>query len=1169
MSLRLERLDFKPWGCFEDLSLHFSLTPGHVDLIDGPNAAGKSTTSRGESALLYGIPGQTRDAHTHEYADLRIGARLIVDGAPLEVVRRKSRVGGLLTPEGATLTHDPIPAALGGMTKDVYNSFFQVTHGTLVRGGEELLAGKGDVGASLFAAAAGIGQLHDTLAAFDERAHTIFRPRASTSSLLRELAVLRDAEKRLKQAIVKPATHHRMEREVEAAEKTCESLSCDIRGLEARIRDIERQLASAPLLDQHSTLLSKLADLGEVVELDADARDRRLTAQATHRAGSAQLARLNEERLGLQGRRDAIEIDDELVLHAVEIRAVQDEMPVITKAAGDRPKIEGLLREARNALADAATDAGVDTDELVELRRSSTALRALDVTIREHSDISERLHSAETRTEGAKLRNTIDSEALKAETVDGGDTAAVGAAVRAARQKLGLLDQLASERLRARTMQERAEKAFGRLDPAPGDLAALSALSVPSGDVASALVARSHRQLAAKQELTSDRLRWEASGRDLQERREQLRHEGGVLTAADLSAARHERDENWTQLRTVVAAGEPVADGLPARFEMTIAAADQAADSVAANAAAVERAAAIEAGQAKYDAEKWALQERSAELTEQCAAIERDWTRAWQITGLPPIELSATDAWLTDHAAIVTILDETFAARAMVEALDRQIVGLALSLRKRLADVSIVTSEDTSLDELVERGEAYVAEQRERAARAEALKTAAKSSAHELDVATAALTAVEQDWAQWLAGWPTRRKEAGLPAHAEPGTSQELVRVIREGLAAAEKIDALTVRINGIDRDHEALADRVRALAGALAPELVDVKMARVAPTLGERLRENEAARARRDSLEERIQAASDEIATVKANIEGAEAEINALCAAAGVATAENLVTVEDRTEQARSLRTELDVLEQRIAEAGHGTFADVAARVVELDRDGAELQLARLADDIKDLVAERDETKEQIGRQKAALAIAEGDVSAVSLAEDVEFSQAKIHQLARECAIARLSAAVLRRSIERYRSLHQDPLMLRANNLFSRFTEAHYAELFVDTNEKGEPVILARRRDKALHDMTQMSDGTREQLFLALRIAAIESYVEVSGPAPVLFDDVFLESDEARSERIFEALGELALRTQVIVLTHHHHLVAVGRTALGDMLRVQELPAPTMALRAAASRAA
>jgi uncharacterized protein YhaN len=136
-----------------------------------------------------------------------------------------------------------------------------------------------------------------------------------------------------------------------------------------------------------------------------------------------------------------------------------------------------------------------------------------------------------------------------------------------------------------------------------------------------------------------------------------------------------------------------------------------------------------------------------------------------------------------------------------------------------------------------------------------------------------------------------------------------------------------------------------------------------------------------------------------------------------------------------------------------------------------------------------------------------------------------------------------------------------RANELFGRFTLGSFVELFVDVDEREHGVLIGRQRDRVLKRVPEMSKGTREQLFLALRIAAIERYVATSGPVPVIFDDVFIESDEPRSERIFEALGELATNTQVIVLTHHHHLIEVGRRALKDKLRVSDLPdaAPTL----------
>jgi uncharacterized protein YhaN len=181
-----------------------------------------------------------------------------------------------------------------------------------------------------------------------------------------------------------------------------------------------------------------------------------------------------------------------------------------------------------------------------------------------------------------------------------------------------------------------------------------------------------------------------------------------------------------------------------------------------------------------------------------------------------------------------------------------------------------------------------------------------------------------------------------------------------------------------------------------------------------------------------------------------------------------------------------------------------------------------------------------------------------------VELARARVSELARQHGVAALSAAIVRRAMERYRRLHQDPLLRRANEFFARFTLGSFVELFVDHDERDGATLVGRQRDRALKRVHEMSSGTREQLFLALRIAAIERYVAASGPVPVVFDDVFLESDEPRSERIFEALGELARITQVIVLTHHHHLVALGQRVLGERLAVEQLPDMAPALRRA-----
>src|SRR3954453_2673169 len=133
--------------------------------------------------------------------------------------------------------------------------------------------------------------------------------------------------------------------------------------------------------------------------------------------------------------------------------------------------------------------------------------------------------------------------------------------------------------------------------------------------------------------------------------------------------------------------------------------------------------------------------------------------------------------------------------------------------------------------------------------------------------------------------------------------------------------------------------------------------------------------------------------------------------------------------------------------------------------------------------------------------------------------------------------------------------MLARANELFPLLTRETFTELYVDWNDAEEPILVGRDASGRPLRVEQMSDGTREQLFLALRIAAIERYVESAGAVPVIFDDVFLESDDPRSGRIVRALSDLAARTQVIVFTHHRHLVALAQQVVApDGLALHDL---------------
>jgi len=95
-------------------------------------------------------------------------------------------------------------------------------------------------------------------------------------------------------------------------------------------------------------------------------------------------------------------------------------------------------------------------------------------------------------------------------------------------------------------------------------------------------------------------------------------------------------------------------------------------------------------------------------------------------------------------------------------------------------------------------------------------------------------------------------------------------------------------------------------------------------------------------------------------------------------------------------------------------------------------------------------------------------------------------------------------------------------------------------------PVLRAERADGAVIGVEAMSEGTSDQLYLALRLAALELRRASHPRMPLILDDVLVTSDDERATNILRALARFAEGGQVLVFTHHRHLLDLARTALG-----------------------
>lgn len=159
-----------------------------------------------------------------------------------------------------------------------------------------------------------------------------------------------------------------------------------------------------------------------------------------------------------------------------------------------------------------------------------------------------------------------------------------------------------------------------------------------------------------------------------------------------------------------------------------------------------------------------------------------------------------------------------------------------------------------------------------------------------------------------------------------------------------------------------------------------------------------------------------------------------------------------------------------------------------------------------------------------------------------------------RESAAAKMQSAIERyidltvarslisKVIDEVRNEQQDPLINRAAELFAFCTKGEFDGIETDIDKKGSPVVVGRRKSGALVPISAMSDGTRDQLFLAFRLASLENYAASTEPIPFIADDILVHFDDDRSSATLDLLARYGETNQVLLFTHHRRILDDAR---------------------------
>lgn len=1161
--MRLRWLHMMRFGHFEDVRLDFSASEPGFHLIYGANEAGKSTALRAIHGLLYGIPERSADTHTHG-SELRVAARLVHDGEEGTFIRRKGRKNTLLDEGGHPLSEVELQRFLSHIPQASFTSLYGLDHVTLRAGAEALLADGGHLGQSLFEAGVGGRGVRKLLQRLRAEEKALFLPKGQKPALNEAIDHFRKSQQQVLADSLRVDAYRELEQQLEQARQEEERLRVERRALSQERAKLERARRVLPLLSLRDDVQLRLDALADVPRLPEDAatlRERAQMALAQSEPALEQergeLARVDEQLAQIRVPESLSEVDPQV------ISTLRDRLGNFRKAQlAELPQARSAARSQRAEAQRVLRRLGLPEKlALAHEARLSTAEHTKVLTLlREHSGLQS---SHERSADGLALvqAQLIALEAELQACPPVVESEALHRAVVRARAQLGQFESL--HRWQS-TLAEQEQALVALAERcaawrAPGGAAPLG--PAPRSESAQVFVHRWQELQQAGASLEQRRVHAVQGREKLRTDLDALQRQGELTSEEDLIALRQRRDdllqelqvtpraERWSELRVAVRHSDLAADRL--RLETG-------------RAAEVARLRAELSEQDRRDqalgAEASAHTIAHAELLQHYGEFLAEFGLR---PGLTPMEALSAARELEEYARCAA---EREHARARLTVLDAERAHCEEALQSALNQP---VAAELSLEARLRVAERALAEQRAAAAERTAIARQLRDGRAEMLRLEHQHRVHEKALARWRDEWQDAMRILRLPTDAKVEQAQAVLADFSELFSKLDEVERIDKRIEQMTEEQEAFKRDVFRLRDAHVYRLGMGDATEHAEEVADELiHAYEGAQRdleRRRALLSEREARGQNVARLAVACEQARNTLAQLCAQARVQTPEQLQGVERQAVEAGRLERELrQATQELLGAAGGASVEQIAAEVRGVHVDLAESRLIELERELERLELSLETATREMVAKEQALSQLRGAEGAATAATEAAAHLAVCRNHAQQYVRLRLAQAVLEREIARYRERHQDPVLTRASELFARMTCRRYSGLEADFDSSDEATLICGRSDGSRTTVEGLSDGTRDPLYLALRLATLERYgIDV---LPLCLDDILIHADDDRARAALIVLHEFSRHTQVLFFTHHAHLRRLARECLAAGLYEYQLPAPRVAGTTSAS---
>ncbi len=1125
--MRFNQINLQNYGHFQDHKISFAKKELDFHFIYGNNEAGKTTTLSALLDFMFGVPGRSLYKFNSN-EDLRITADIEDnDGKSITFIRRAGRKNTLLDSNGNSVYENQLSTQLDNISRGTYERLYGLDHKRLQLGGQELLNSQGSLGDILFVAQTGLEGLSRKRKDLDKEADELWKQGSRSQKYHEFEKKFKDNEKKVRENSVSANKWKTINNDLRSANESLKECQEKLKTKRAEQSKLEQICNIRPLLRQKNDLELKLKELKDVKNFAENSEDIARKAEQKINKAHANIQRLEGEILTDEGIVKNTKINKNALAKKQEINTLVEGKKSYQDAIRDSEKLAGDVEQLEGELAQLAQETNLVTAENLPSKPKLTALKRL---ARDINDNEKSVSNSQDIINSKENFNKTSDEKIWEKLGIYLDNA------RDYKTKEQQEKQQESEKLHIKITENTQSLTLWQ-----GDIKALSQLKLPLKETILSFKAKLEKWHKNNDKLSDDIRDTQDSISNKDSKLQKLKINTDVISTGEIVTARKDRDDLWAE---ICVQKSIINDGQKSTYENSIKKTDTLSDKRFDNADKVVKADNYQDDIVDLKQTLSQYEEQQTTLTTKKNAFDKQWCEQWQAVGITPKTPVEMEEWLDKSQAILADCQQKQALDMDIEAMTSNIDNAKSKLCEPLVKLGLENLALESLEYIIDFTDKKIKQQMTDEGEQTALAKKIENAQSDLQSAQTQREKLNDKWCDTL-------REMGLSDTSQTDDIDCICDSIEKMMQIEEKCSGFNDRIKDMGDEVENFTNQAEKLHLALSLEGKFTAPDEVVSQLANVLKENEAnnqtvAKANNDISSNKKLCGQYET-TKQTNQE----TLKPLKKLAGSEDDDALYEAIRNSDEKQNLEKQLVGNKNQITQIAGNDLEKLQ------ENESAAADNSQLKADIEQLEGEITDLNEGLQRlagdkreAKLALDAVSGSADAAKYEFDKQEALTGMTDTAEKFVRLKAMSLLLKRVIDKSHEKNKTPILEESSKIFSTLTEGSFINLSIDYDKNDKQQLLAKRANgtKISSVNESMSDGTRDQLYLALRIAYIKQRIlDGSTPMPIIADDLLITSDDNRADKIFAVLGELAKTTQIIFFSHNKHLLELAKNTLGN----------------------